>query len=198
MKKKNQPSDGSCSKTWGQVPPEGPDMLWLLLGHEYLCLEESLLQEPLQMKLLLSTFLTRVRVLSFSPRLAFQVRMQSTSSIQNPTPMLPNPVIASSRARPSTGVPSQDQSQLAATPSSGTHVARGASPFRQANDSEELRRATSPPNARCATPWSERPIAPAAPAGKQRRPYTGDEDGEGSTDSVIREACAVTRPSACA
>jgi hypothetical protein len=57
-----QPSDGSCSKTWGQVQLEGPDMLWPLVGHEYLCSEESLLQEPQRMRLLLFTFLTRVRV----------------------------------------------------------------------------------------------------------------------------------------
>jgi hypothetical protein len=65
-------------------------------------------------------------------------------------------------------------------------VARGASPFRQANDSEELRRATSPPNARAQRPAPNAPSHPAAPAGKQRRPYGGNEDGEGSTDSVIR------------
>lgn len=66
-------------------------------------------------------------------------------------------------------------------------MARGASPFRQANDPEELRRATSPPNARSQRSGPNGPSPPAAVVGKQRRPNTGDDDGEGSTDSVIRE-----------
>ena len=36
----------------------------------------------------------------FLPRLAFQVGLQSTSSIRNPTLMLPNPVMASSPEKP--------------------------------------------------------------------------------------------------
>ena len=56
--------------------------------------------------------------------------------------------------------------------------------MRQANDPEELRRATSPPNARV---QRSGPNGPSQPAAVVRRPYTGDDDGEGSTDSVIRE-----------
>lgn len=63
---------------------------------------------------------------------------------------------------------------------------RGASPFRPTNDSEEyLRRATSPPNSRSPRPAPNGPSHPAI--GKQRRPYGEDGDGEGSTESVIRE-----------
>jgi hypothetical protein len=70
---------------------------------------------------------------------------------------------------------------------SGIQVTRGASPFRQTNDSEELRRATSPPNARAQRPGPNGPSPPAAVIGKQRRPYGRDGDGEGSTESVIRD-----------
>ncbi|KAH8990140.1 hypothetical protein EDB86DRAFT_3065324 [Lactarius hatsudake] len=87
---------------------------------------------------------------------------------------------------PSTGVSGREPSQPTTISSSGTQATRAASPFRQANDPEELRRAISPPNTRSQHPSPNGPSHPTAP-GKQRRLYGRDDDGEGSTESVVRE-----------
>lgn len=85
--------------------------------------------------------------------------------------------------KPSTGLPSQEQSQ----PATAFSGPRAASPYHQGNDPEELRRATSPPNARAQRTSPNGPSHSAAVNGKPKRPYGGDDDGEGSTESVIRE-----------
>ncbi|KAF8274017.1 hypothetical protein EI94DRAFT_1768885 [Lactarius quietus] len=114
-----------------------------------------------------------------------------------PDPNAPKPSDSQLTRKISTGVPSQEPSQSSTNSSSGSQVARGPSPFRPVNDPEELRRATSPPIARGqrSGPGPNGPSHPAAAVGKQRRPYGGDDDGEGSTDSVVRDPRARSPPS---
>jgi hypothetical protein len=87
----------------------------------------------------------------------------------------------------STGVPIQ-QEQPRPPSSTGTNAARAASPLQPALDPEDLRRAVSPQNARAQrlTP-NELTSQPAGVNGKPRRIPGGDDDAEGSIESVIRE-----------
>ncbi|KAI0294942.1 hypothetical protein BC826DRAFT_1104415 [Russula brevipes] len=85
----------------------------------------------------------------------------------------------------STGVTAQDQSQHAI---SGTNAARAVSPFQQNTDPAELRRAVSPQNMSTQRPNPNGlPSHPAAVNGRPRRVPGVDDDGEASTESVIRE-----------
>jgi hypothetical protein len=75
-------------------------------------------------------------------------------------------------------------------PSSATgNVVQTISPFQQAADPEELRRAVSPPNTRAQRPSPNGlPLHPASlNNGKTRRVIGGDDDIESSTESIIRE-----------
>ncbi|KAI0308283.1 hypothetical protein B0F90DRAFT_1665117 [Multifurca ochricompacta] len=88
----------------------------------------------------------------------------------------------------STGIPSQEQSQQLTSSSSGIHPTRAASPSQQSSDPEELRRAISPQNARTQRPSPNGLPSHSSPVnGKQRRGLIGDDDGEGSTESAVRE-----------
>ncbi|KAH9046305.1 hypothetical protein EDB84DRAFT_1586938 [Lactarius hengduanensis] len=117
------------------------------------------------------------------------IHVLDTKHIKYPKPD-PNPPKAGDKSQltrmPSTGTSGREPSQPTTISSSGTQATRAASPFRQANDPEELRRATSPPNARSQHPSPNGPSHPTA-SGKQRRLYGRDDDGEGSTESVVRE-----------
>ncbi|KAH9044402.1 hypothetical protein EDB85DRAFT_2130328 [Lactarius pseudohatsudake] len=117
------------------------------------------------------------------------IHVLDTKHIKYPKPD-PNPPKAGDKSQltrmPSTGTSGREPSQPTMISSSGTQATRAASPFRQANDPEELRRATSPPNARSQHSSPNGPSHPTA-SGKQRRLYGRDDEGEGSTESVVRE-----------
>lgn len=88
----------------------------------------------------------------------------------------------------STGVPTQQEQPQRPPSSTGTNAARAASPLQPALDPEELRRAVSPQNARAQRlAPNELTSQPAGVNGKPRRVPGGDDDAEGSTESVIRE-----------
>jgi hypothetical protein len=82
----------------------------------------------------------------------------------------------------SAGPPTQEQPPRPS--SAGGHVAH-TTPFQQAADPEELRRAVSPQNTRTQRPSPNG--LPASVNGKPRRVIGGDSDVESSTESVIRE-----------
>ena len=185
-----QLSDGSCFKIWDQVQAEGRVMLWLLTGLGSLCSEENHQQAHSQMNLRKFTFSTQVCA-SFGHFLWAASKFENAEHIKYPKPDL-NSVKPGDKGqpmrRPSTG-PSTDQSQQP-TASSGSNAARTVSPYQPAPDPEELRRAVSPQNMRAQRPSPSALPSQPAPAGmngKPRRGPGGDDDGEGSTDSVIRE-----------
>jgi hypothetical protein len=88
----------------------------------------------------------------------------------------------------STGLPSQDQPQQAASSSSGTNPTLAVSPSQQFPDPEELRRAVSPQNVRTQRSGPNGLSSePPSVNGKTRRAPSGDDDAEGSAESAIRE-----------
>jgi hypothetical protein len=89
----------------------------------------------------------------------------------------------------STGLPGQEQPQpQTMSSSSGTNPTRATSPSQQPADPEELRRAISPQNVRMQRPTPNGlPSQPLSVNGKPGRAPSGDDDGEGSAESAIRE-----------
>ncbi|KAI0257057.1 hypothetical protein BJV78DRAFT_1159906 [Lactifluus subvellereus] len=91
--------------------------------------------------------------------------------------------------RPSSGPQSQEQPQSQAmSSSSATNPIRATSPSQQPVDPEELRRAISPQNVRMQRPTPNGlPSQPSPMNGRPGRALGGEDDGEGSAESAIRE-----------
>jgi hypothetical protein len=117
--------------------------------------------------------------------------LENTEHIKYPK-LDPNAVKAGDKnqltRKTSTGPPGQDQPPQATSSPSGPIPTRAASPSQQSTDPEELRRAISPQNARAQRPGPNGlPLQPPSVNGKPRRAPGGDDDGEGSIESAIRE-----------
>jgi hypothetical protein len=98
----------------------------------------------------------------------------------------PNAVKGPLTRKPSTGVPIQDQSQQATSPSPGIYPIRAASP-QQSVDPEDLRpRTMSPQNVRSQRSGPNGLSSqPPSVNGKPRRAPGGDDDVEGSSERAL-------------
>jgi hypothetical protein len=180
-----QLSDGSCFKTWDQVQAEGQVMLWLRTGHGSSCLEGNHRWAHRWRKLQLFTFSTQVRsyhcdFIWTAPKFGNAEHIKYPKA--DPSAAKPGEKTTQLVRKSSAGPPTQEQPPRPS--SAGGHVAH-TTPFQQAADPEELRRAVSPQNTRTQRPSPNG--LPASVNGKPRRVIGGDSDVESSTESVIRE-----------
>ena len=165
-------------------------MPWLQMVHASSFSEENRQRGHRRRKMHSSTFSTQVCALFFFGFIWTASESGNTEHIKYPksdsnTVKLGTAPLA---RKSSTGVPTQQEQPQRPPSSTGTNAARAASPLQQAPNPEELRRAVSPQNARSqrSTP-NELISQPASVNGKPRRVPGGNDDAEGSTESIIRE-----------
>src|SRR5712672_23159 len=163
-------------------------MPWLPMVHGSLCLEENRHRGLSQMNLRSSTFSTPVCITLFGCFVWTASNSEYSEHIKYPKadvkPGEKTPLIR----KTSTGLPIQEQQSQPTPSSSITNAARAISPLQHIADPEESRRAVSPQNVRGVRPSPNGPQSqPTTVNGRARRVPGGDDDGEGSTESAIRE-----------